>query len=117
TPSAAYKRSVQGQGRVNAYNFLTDTRIPRPGPDENAWRVESLREVFESAHPYADNSKISKTFTFPGAKYVKLVVEKYDVENGYDLITLKDPKGSVIEKITGSGQNYESDYSEGNSIT
>lgn len=117
TASGAFKRTVKGQGRVNAYNFLTDTRIPKPGPDENAWRVESLREVMETSHPYADNSKLSKTFSFPGAKYVKLVVEKYDTEAGYDLITFKDSKGAVIEKLTGAGQNYETDYSEGEKIS
>lgn len=117
TPGQAYRKSTLGQGRVNAYNFLTDTRIPRPGPDENAWRTESLSEVFETSHPYADNTKLSKTYSFPGAKYVKLVVEKYDVESGYDFITIKDSKGSVVEKLTGSGQNYETDYAETDSIT
>lgn len=116
-PGAAYRKSTQGGGRVSAYNFLTDTRIPRPGPDENAWRTESLREVFETSHPYADNSKISKTYTFPGAKYVKFVIERYDTESGYDFLTFKDAKGAVIEKLSGSGTNYETDYTESNSVT
>ena len=117
TPSQAFKKTTKGQGRVNAYNFLMNIRVPRPGPDENAWRSESLPEVFETSHPYADNSKTSKTYSFPGAKYVKFVVEKYDLESGYDFITIKDGKGAVIEKLTGAGQNYETDYSETDSIT
>ncbi|WPU63262.1 S8 family serine peptidase [Peredibacter starrii] len=117
TPSAAYRKTTVAGGRVNAYNFLTDTRIPRQGPNERDWRVEQLSEVFETAHPYLDNTKTSKTYTFPGAKYVKFVIEKYDTESGYDFLTLKDAKGVVIEKISGKGENYETDYTETQSVT
>jgi subtilisin family serine protease len=116
-PSAAYRKSTIAGGRVNAYNFLTDTRIPRHGPNDNDWRMEALPEVFETTHPYTDNLKQEKTYSFPGAKYVKLVIEKYDTESGYDFLTIKDAKGIVIEKISGNGSNYESDYAEGDSIT
>lgn len=116
-PGPAYRKSTQGGGRVNIYNLLTDTRIPRQGPNDNDWRKESLSEAFETAHPYKDNTKTSKTYSFPGAKYVKLVIEKYDTEAGYDFLTLKDSKGQVIEKISGAGTNYESDYTESDSVT
>jgi thermitase len=116
-PTAAYRKTTVAGGRVNAYNFLTDTRIPRQGPNENDWRMEPLSEVFETTHPYADNSKQVKTYTFPGAKYVKLVIEKYETEAGYDFVTIKDAKGVVIEKISGKGNNYDTDYSESDSIT
>ena len=116
-PSGAYRKKTIAGGRVDAYNFLTDTRIPRQGPDENAWRSENLIEVFETSHPYAHNAKITKTYTFPGAKYVKLLVEKYETEANYDFLILKDGKGAVIEKISGAGVNYETDYAETESIT
>lgn len=116
-PTSSYRKSTAAGGRVSAYNFLTNTRIPRQEPNENAWRVEALSEVFETAHPYADNTKTSKTYTFPGAKYVKFVVEKYDTETGYDFITFKDAKGTVMEKLSGKGENYETDYTETNSVT
>lgn len=116
-PAGAYRKSVMAGGRVDAYNFLTDTRIPRQGPDEGAWRAEPLSEIFETAHPYANNAKISKTYTFAGAKYVKLIIEKYETEASYDFVILKDGKGAVIEKISGSGTNYETDYAETESIT
>lgn len=116
-PAGAYRKTTVAGGRVDAYNFLTDTRIPRQGPDENAWRSEALSEVFETTHPYINNAKISKTYSFPGAKYVKLVVEKYETEANYDFVIIKDGKGAVIEKISGAGVNYESDYAETESIT
>lgn len=116
-PVGAYRKTTISGGRVSAYNFLTDTRIPRPGPDESAWRLEALSEVFETTHPYADNTKKSKTYSFPGAKYVKLVVEKYDTEPGYDFLSIRDAKGVVIDKLSGSGQNYETDFAETESVT
>jgi thermitase len=116
-PVGPYRKTTVSGGRVSAYNFLTDTRIPRPGPDDSAWRVEALSEVFETTHPYSDNLKKSKSYSFPGAKYVKLIVEKYDTEPGYDILSLKDAKGVVVEKLSGSGQNYETEYAETDSIT
>ncbi len=116
-PTAAYRKTTAAGGRTSAYNFLTDTRIPRQEPNENAWRVESLAEVFETAHPYANNERMKKTYTFPGAKYVKFVVEKYDTENGYDFVTFKDANGVVMEKLSGKGENYESDYTETDTVT
>lgn len=116
-PAAAYRRTTVAGGRVDAYNLLTDTRIPRQGPDESAWEALILDEVFETAHPYANNARISKTYSFPGAKYVKLVIEKYETEANYDFVILKDANGVVIEKVSGAGQNYETDYAETDSIT
>ena len=116
-PAGAYRRTTISGGRVDAYNLLTDTRIPRQGPDESQWRVENLSEVFETAHPYANNTKFSQTYSFPGAKYVKIVVEKYDTESNYDFVILKDGNGKVVEKISGKGENFESDYAETDSIT
>lgn len=116
-PTSAYRKTTAAGGRVSAYNFLTNTRIPRQEPNENAWRVEQLSEVFETEHPYGNNLKTSKTYTFPGAKYVKFVVEKYDTESGYDFVTFKDAKGVVMEKLSGKGEHYETDYTETNKVT
>lgn len=116
-PAPAYRKTTQGGGRASAYNLLTDTRIPRQGPNDADWRLEQLSEPFETAHPYTDNMKQSKTYSFPGAKYVKVIVEKYETEAGYDFITIKDGKGAVVEKLAGKGENYESDYAETDSIT
>ena len=116
-PTSAYRKTTAAGGRASAYNFLTDTRIPRQEPNENLWRVESLSEVFETAHPYANNERSKKTYTFPGAKYVKFVVEKYDTESGYDFVTFKDAKGVVMEKLSGKGENYETDYTETDTVT
>lgn len=116
-PVAAYRKTTASGGRVSAYNLLTNTRIPRQEPDERAWRSQELREPFESVHPYLNNSKITKTYTFPGAKYVKFVIERFDTEAGYDFITFKDAKGAVFERVSGTGQKYVTDFTETDTVT
>lgn len=116
-PGAAYRRTVASGGRVNVHNFLTDTRIPRQGPNDADWKVETLSEPFETEHPYTNNARTKKTYSFPGAKYIKVVIEKYDTEAGYDFLTLRDAKGISFEKLSGVGANYESDYVEGDAVT
>ena len=45
------------------------------------------------------------------------MIEKYETEANYDFVIIKDGKGSVVEKISGAGQNYETDYAETESVT
>lgn len=117
TPVGAFRKKTLGGGRLNAYNLLTNTRPTRTGPNDNAWVSVPLSEVIESAHPYLNNTRFSKTLSYPGAKYIKVVVESYDFESGYDYLSLKDGKGSLVEKVTGRGSNYETDYVETDSLT
>ncbi len=116
-PAASYRKKIMSGGRLDAYNLLTDTRPERNEPEDSAWIVEALPEVFETEHPYQNNQKFSQTYSFPGAKFVKIVLEKYDLERNYDFITLRDGNGAIVEKISGAGENYESDYAETDSIT
>lgn len=111
----AYGRKTIGGGRANAYNFLTGVVADRPArPNPDAWVTES--GDFESAHPYEANSADERSFSFPGAKFVRAIVKKYDLENGYDYLTVKDENGEVAEKLAGQGENYTTEYVEGDTI-
>lgn len=116
-PSGAYRKSIMSGGRVDAYNFLTNTRLPRQTPEESAWKTENLSQIFETAHPYGNDLRLSKTYTFAGAKYVKLVIEKFELEHNYDFLIIKDGRGAVLEKLTGKGADFQTDYAETESIT
>ena len=116
-PAPAYRRTTISGGRVDAHNLLTNTRPVRNTPDESQWSTEALREAFESAHPYANSAKLTRTISVPGAKYLRLVVEKLDVENNYDFLTIKDATGGVLERLTGKGDNITTDYVEGDTLT
>jgi thermitase len=116
-PVGALRGKTQTASRIDAYNLLTDTRPEHTGPKNDAWKKQALDEVLESAHPYADNSSITKTISVPGAKYLRVKVAKYDLESGYDYLRIADGAGNTIEKVTGAGTNYTTEYIEGDTVT
>jgi subtilisin family serine protease len=116
-PASAYRRTTISGGRIDAYNLLTNTRPVRNEPNPRDWTTERMTDAFETEHPYKDNARITKTFSIPGAKYIRVVVEKYDLESNYDFLTLKDGSGATIERLTGKGEGVTTDYVSGESFT
>ena len=116
-PVAGLRGKTTTASRVDAYNLLTDHRPERTGPKNDAWKKQTLDSSLESDHPYTDNANVSKTITIPGAKYLRVKVAKYDMEQGYDYLRIADGAGNTIEKVTGAGTNYTTDYIEGNTVT
>jgi len=115
-PTASYRGKVIKGGRLNAYNLLTDTRPLRSEPNDNAWKTQRLSTPWETAHPYGVNLNEEKTFSQPGAKYIRLVIKKYDFEQRYDYIQVASGSRTVLETISGSGQDYVTDYVEGDTL-
>ncbi len=116
-PASALRGKTQTGGRIDAYNLLSDIRPERTGPKNDSWKRQTLDSSLESEHPYKDNANVTKTITVPGAKYIRVKVAKYDLEKGYDFLRIADGAGNTIEKVTGTGTNYTTDYIEGNSVT
>jgi subtilisin family serine protease len=111
---ASYKKKTISEGRVDAYNLLTNTFPARPAkPDPNAWVTRRLRSVIESAHPYGDNATQEFEVSAEGAKYMRVVFEKIELENKYDFIEIRDREGNLVEKISGTKNNYQSEYVSG----
>lgn len=109
-------KTVNG-GRLNAYNLLTDTRPVRNEPNPDNWEVVDLDAAWESEHPYANGLNESRTFNIPGAKYMRLHVVRYDTEARYDYLEVADGNGAVAEQISGAGEDYTSEYIEGETMT
>lgn len=116
-PVPALRGKTINGGRLNAYNLLTDTRPVRNSPKPGEWVSVDLDEVFESSHPYEDNVSQTVGYSVEGAKYIRLKVKEYDLERGYDFLEVANANGLVIEKISGKGSDYSSDYIEGDSMT
>lgn len=111
---ASYKKKTISEGRVDAYNLLTNTFPARPAkPDPNAWVTRRLRSVIESAHPYGDNATQEFEVSAEGAKHMRVVFEKIELENKYDFIEIRDREGNLVEKISGTKTNYQSEYVNG----
>lgn len=116
-PVAAYRSTTISGGRINAYNLLRDERPDRNMPNPNAWQRRDLDDIFESQHPYRIDQNVKREINIPGAKYMRVIIAKYDLEQGYDFVKIIDGNGVIIENISGAGENYLSDYVEGENLT
>lgn len=111
----AYGKKTIGGGRVDAYNFLNHAVQDRPAePNPNDWI--SYAAQWESQHPYASNESKLKTITVPGAKHVRVVVKKYEIEKGYDALKVLNGDSEIVDRVDGDGENYISDYVDGDTI-
>lgn len=99
-----------GRGRLIVKNSPSEEEI------ENAWNSTSPNQSTGKSVIHND-IKISQDYSFPGAKYIKLEIEKLDSSTNIDLIVLRNADGLIINNISGSGNNYETDYIETNLIT
>lgn len=115
-PIPALRGKTINGGRINAYNVLTNTIPERNEPNPQDWETVAV-DAWESAHPYFDNANEERVFSVEGAKHIRLRVKKFDLERGYDYLEIRDANGAVIEKVTGSGESYESFHANGDSIT
>lgn len=116
-PLSSLKGKIMTGSMLDASNLVNDIRPPHEGPKKENWKTYFLPEVFESTHPYKENSHVTKEFNIPGARYIRLVVTQFDLEAGYDYLRLGNHENASIEKISGTGTDYKSDAVEGSSIT
>jgi len=115
-PVAALRGKTVTASRIDAYNLLTDTRPERSGPKNDSWLSKPLDVAFESDHPYKENSAVKRVITIPGAKYIRVKFAKYELESGYDYVRISDKSSSAVEKVSGAGVDYISEYVEGDTI-
>ena len=113
----SYGRRLISGGRVDAYNFLNGIAQARPAkPDPNAWGVMQV-DILETPHPYPNKYKLTKTYQVPGAKFLRVIFKKFDVENNYDAISILDSDGVEVQRVDGSGADFKSEYVDGDKIT
>ncbi len=115
-PVNAYRRKIIKGGRLHTYNLLTDTRPARNEPNPNNWKTMRLTTPWETQHPYGVNLTEEKTFSVPNAKYIRLVIKKHELEDRYDFIQVATPGRTVVEKVSGAGTDYVTDYVEGDTL-
>jgi len=71
---------------------------------------------WESAHPYQAKTHQVFTFTEPGAGSMRLHFSSFDLENGYDWVTLSTPDGSSRITYTGKLGDFWSSAIPGPSV-
>ncbi len=113
----SYGRKLTSGARAEAYNFLNNTVMPRPQrPNESDWQVQSV-DLFESEHPYLHKQEVEKSYTVAGARYIRVKIQKLDLESGYDYLRILDGEGNEVEALTGNKENFSSDYIQGDTVT
>lgn len=115
-PGKAYRSRTIAGGRLSTINLLNDERPIRQEPDPSAWKTKRLANPFESDHPYDVNVVAKRTFQVPNARYIRLVVKKYDLEERYDYLLIEDQNDEEVERISLSGNDYVSEYVDGDTI-
>ncbi len=114
----SFTRKVASSGRLNIYNAIMGVYPPSPEPSEDAWQDYELGQVIESAHPYTNSFKQEWSVEGPAnAKYMRLVLEKVDLEDGYDFLKIVDANGAEMDSISGKSENASTFYVEGNKMT
>lgn len=115
-PVVSYRGRINKGGRLNAFNLLTDTRPERVEPDANAWQTLDLSQPWETNHPYRVDLSERKSFKVPGAKFIRLVIKKLELEDFYDYLQIDDANGNTVAQLTGTLVQRYSDYVEGEEI-
>ena len=79
---------VRNMAIGDAFGLICDGGGYGPGP-----RVEFINDSFGTANPYRKNQRIVKTFRKAGAKAIRVVINNYDIEKGYDKLVITDANG------------------------
>jgi subtilisin family serine protease len=96
------KRKVASSGRLNVYNMLA--QIFPPGPiqiPDSAWNVPVPQNI-RTPSPYKENTQLSWTIENPGVKFMRIRFARFSTEAGYDIVTIKDKDGNVVDQLSGN---------------
>lgn len=112
-----YGRKIISGGRVDAYHFLMNQKMPRPQrPKPEDWKKIDI-QTFESDHPYKASRNVIKTFKKTGAKFIRVRIKKLDLEPGFDFLHVLDAKGRPVDSLTGKLDDIASEYVVGDELT
>lgn len=115
-PVQNLRRKTVSRGRVDAYNAFHGIITPGDDPADSAWKT--MDYSLESAHPYTAGTNETFEVNVPGAKYIRIVFEKFETEKSYDTLTLLSPEGTVLETLSGTlGAGYVTEYVKADRLT
>lgn len=115
-PMSSLRGRVRSGGMADAYLALTNVTAP---PDENdpANWTNSAAVSASSPHPYESNFNATYTVSVPGAKQIALYFSKFDTEAKYDVVTIKDSTGKIVDQLSGNLDESYSSVIDGESAT
>jgi subtilisin family serine protease len=114
-PVSGLKKKVAAKGRVDAYNAFHNIVPPSTDPDESLWKT--VEKAFESEHPYKNGVDLKFEVKHPGAKYLRVIFDKIETENSYDTLAIENSSGAAVDTISGTFENYTTEYVLGDTLT
>ena len=112
-PLVTLRGKVQSGGLANAYLALTNTA---PEPDHNdpaTWT--SVDSNVSSEHPYKDKTITEFNIHVAGAKQISIYFATFQTETNYDIVSIYDSKGTLVQKISGNNNDTFSTIIDGDS--
>ena len=114
-PVRSLKRKTVTGGRLNVYNAIKNIVPEKNEPPADRWKAVARAE--QSKHPYEMNANQTFEIAHSGAKFMRLHFSKLSTEAGYDIVTIKNQAGEVIEELSGDLGEYTTDYIDGAKVT
>ena len=90
---------------------------PVPDVNDPANWENKLDVSVSSPHPYADKFSASYEVKVPGANQIALYFSHFDTEAKYDVVTIKDSTGKIVDQLSGSLDDSYSSIIQGDSAT
>ncbi len=113
-----FTKKLKSGGRLNALALLNN--VPDEGgglvpPD--AWKAPIISDV-ASEHPYAAKTKSTWTIKHEGATFLRVNFGRFETEERYDFVQIKDGLGNVVETLSGAmAKNGVSSEVQGDTLT
>lgn len=114
SPMRQLKGKVVANGRVNAFQALTNTVAPADPNDPVRWSSQPL--AISTPHPYPKKTEMTFEVSVPGATEIALYFEKFDTERGYDKLTFFNRAGVKVGEMHGSFDDSFSDIFAGDYV-
>lgn len=112
-----YKNALISSADANLNNLLRDIRPERPAePIPGQWIDKVLDKPIETDHPYANSYEKKWTIKVKEAKFIRLHVEKAELENRYDYIEVLNKQNQAMDKISGEKEDIYSLHVDGDTI-
>ena len=114
TPLSSWKKLVVAKGVVNTEQAFDNVVPPNDEPKEEQW--VSMDYALESDHPYANDTDKAYEVLVPGAKFVRVVFEKFETEARYDYVHVETADGERVDSLTGLLDGYVTEYVKGEKL-
>ena len=124
TASASGTFYVRVDGYQSAYSSIDDYELTITFTPAATAQWYYINRIMETAHPYANNTNTTQTYSQPGAQRVAVHFVQFETELNYDFVYIKDKNNSTIAthhgtksafwaEVTGDqiNVNFVSDYS------